>query len=271
VHLWFVPDSLPSVFDFLVMIQEEYKVPPRPSAAADTFLRQCMTLGMLSQKCDPGDWLFLAIAQVSERGHVDFSLGSDFAKSLGVAFLLYCRRFEAGQKNAVTEFVQAFLVRNEAGAGRRSLVARHPSFLANLEETVERLSSIVADARVTRGVSFKAHGSEAGARHYAAHLKSHYRSFLSASTVLTYLRPRNVATRAAQRHSAFALPIRPVFDAKSTSKLHVNAHYCCSAVKAMVLLAQLPNLRGETFMLFMLYREKRCLAALRGLNYVATH
>jgi hypothetical protein len=251
VHLWFVPDSLPSVFDFLVMIQEEFKVPPRPSAVAKDFLQQCMTLGMKSQKGEPGDWLskrFLVIGQAQERGEAAiFQARDGFAKSLGLAFLLFSRHFESGRQNAVAEFVEAFLVRHQAGVGRPSLLIRHPDFLASLEETVEQLSGIIADARVTRGVSFRAHGSNAGARHYAEHLKSHYGIFLARSTVLTYLRPRNITSRAAQRHSKFALQIRPVFDAKATSKLHVNAHYCCSAVKAMVLLAQLPNLRGETF------------------------
>jgi hypothetical protein len=250
VHLWFVPDSLPSVFDFLVMIQEEFRVPPRPSAAAKDFLQQCMTVGMKSQKGEPGDWLskrFLVIGQAQERGEAEVGQAcGGFAKSLGLAFLSFCRQFESGNKNAVAEFVEAFLVRHQAGVGRPSLLIRHSNFLASLEETVEQLSGIVADARVTRGVSFRAHGSNAGARHYAEHLKSHYGIFLARSTVLTYLRPRNIATRAALRHSKFALQIRPVFDAKATSKLHVNAHYCCSAVKAMVLLAQLPYLRGET-------------------------
>jgi hypothetical protein len=251
VHLWFVTNSVPSVFDFLIMVQEESKAPRRPSKIAETFLQQCIVLGMTSQKGNCGPWLskrIMLIGQALERGTAEVSNAKDdFARSLGLAFLSFCRQFEAGRQSAVAEFVQAFLVRDQVGAGRPSLLVQHPDFLICLEETVERLSSIVADARVTRGVSFKAHGTNAGARHYSVYLKSTYGIFLSPSTVLTYLRPRNVATRAAQRHSKFALDIRPVYDTKATSKLHVNAHYCCSAVKAMVLLAQLPNLRGETF------------------------
>jgi len=251
VHLWFVTNSVPSVFDFLVMIQEESNAPRRPSKIAEAFLQQCIVLGMASQKVSCGPWLakrFVLIGQALERGTAEVSHAEDdFARSLGLAFLSFCRQFEAGRRDAVPEFVQAFLVRDQVGVGRPSLLAQHPDFLVCLEETVERLSSIVADARVTRGVSFKAQGTNAGARHYSFYLRSTYGIFLSPSTVLTYLRPRNVARRAAHRHSKFALDIRPVFDTKATSKLHVNAHYCCSAVKAMVLLAQLPNLRGETF------------------------
>jgi hypothetical protein len=126
-------------------------------------------------------------------------------------------------------------------------VLQHPDFLSCLEETIESLSNVVADARVKTGVSFKARGSNASTRHYAAHLMSKYNVFLSRSTILTYLRPRNIASRAAQRHSLYALPIRPVFDSKSVAKEHVNCHYCCSAVKAMLLLAQSPALRMEAF------------------------
>jgi hypothetical protein len=150
-------------------------------------------------------------------------------------------------ETAVNDFVDTFMVRKQVGVGRPSVVSQHPEFLQCLEATIEEMSGIVADARVNRGVSYKAYGSNGGARHYGEHLRSKYNIFLAPSTVLTYLRPRNIASLAARRHSVLALPIRPVYDAKVTAKLHVNAHYCCAAVKAMLLLAQLPTLRSETF------------------------
>jgi hypothetical protein len=190
VHLWFVPDSVPSVFDFLVMLQEESKELQGPSVAASQFLQKCIEVGIAAQKGETGPWLARRVVIISgalNKGQAE--AGSDFSRSLGQAFLLFCRQFEAGREQAVTEFVNAYLVRRQDGAGRPSVLSRHPQFLVALEETVEQLSGIVADARVTRGVSYQSHGSNAGARHYAARLMTHYGIFLSQSAILTYLWP----------------------------------------------------------------------------------
>ncbi len=247
VHLWAVTDAVSSVFDFLVEIQAESHREEgllRPDVAE--FLTSCHALAISQVNGDSGEWLAKRFAMVSEiaRGSI---VKGDTAATLTSAFWWHFRQFDSGIRSAVGAFACSFLQRNQLGVGRPSKIAQHPEFLACLEESIESLSNVAADARVNSGISFIARGSNASSKHFAMHLKSKYHIFLSRSTVLTYLRPRNIASRAAQRHSLFALPIRPVYDAKAVAKEHANCHYCCSAVKAMMLLAQSTVFRMETF------------------------
>ncbi len=247
VKLWVVSDRVSSVFDYLCEMQEE---DASPSKVSQEFLTKCIALSINSGgQNGGGEWLakrLAVIGQVANNGTC-FGHGTEFVQTLAAGFAWHCALFEKGHHASVGNFVEIFLKRNQEDVGRPSKMAKHPCFLDALEETIIYLSGIAADSRVKSGVSFKARGSNASAKHYAAHMKSKYSIFLSRSTVLTYLRPRNIASLAAQRHSLFALPVRPVFDAKAVAKEHVNCHYCCSAVKALMLLAQSPIFRTETF------------------------
>jgi hypothetical protein len=251
VGLWVVTDHVSSVFDYLCEMQglEEEAA---PSPLRQDFLAKCIALSVSGVGNGGSEWLakrLAVIGQVANMSGKILGSGAELAETLAAAFEWHCALFEKGNLASVGNFVDLFLRRSQQGVGRPSKMMQYPSFLNSLEETIVHLSGIAADSRVKAGVSFKARGSNASAKHYAAHLKSKYGIFLSRSTVLTYLRPRNIASLAARRHSPFALAVRPVFDAKAVAKQHVNCHYCCSAVKAMMLLAQSPTFRMETFCL----------------------
>jgi hypothetical protein len=251
VHLWVVRDVVSSVFDYLCEMQGQ-EAEAAPSPLRQDFLAKCIALSISDLGSGGGEWLakrLAVIGQVAVNGKVLDNNGAQFTRTLAAGFDWHCALFEKGSLGSVGNFVDLFLRRNQQGVGRPSKMMQYPLFLDSLEETIVHLSGIAADSRVKAGVSFKARGSNASAKHYAAHLKTKYGIFLSRSTVLTYLRPRNIASLAARRHSPFALAVRPVFDAKAVAKQHVNCHYCCSAVKAMMLLAQSPTFRMETFCL----------------------
>jgi len=248
VSMWVVKDSISSVFDFLVRVQTESRTQALAPAVND-FVTKTTALA-LSKICrgGTGDWLAQRITLLNQVA-MDVVSGQEtqFARFFKSGFWWHVKQFQAGLGSSIGSFVRLFLTRDQENIGRRSKIAEHPGFLTCLEETVDELCGVAADARVKSGISYKARGSNASSHHFVAHLKSKHNIFLSSSTVLTYLRPRNIATLAAKRHSIFALPIRPVFDAKAVAKVHVNCHYCCSAVKTALLLAQSPALRHETF------------------------
>jgi hypothetical protein len=248
VEVWAVLDAVESVFDYFVALQEPSERVLSP--LLQQFVTKCTALAISGVENGAGEWLAKRLTMVN---HI--AIGSkveSHSKVLSVldeGFWWNFARFERGFGGAVGNFVECFLRRSRTGVGRPSKIQQHPDFLLCLEDTVEHLCSIVADARVKSGVSFKARGSNASARHFAEYLQARYNVFVSRSTVLTYLRPRNMASLAAKRHSPFALAIRPVFDAKAVPKLHINSHYCCSAVKTMLILAQSPAFRSETICL----------------------
>jgi hypothetical protein len=248
VSMWAVKDSVSSVFDFLVQVQTESRTQVLAPAVND-FVTKVTALA-LSKICreGTGDRLAQRITLLNQVAmDVVSCQETQFSRFFRSGFWWHVQQFQAGLGSSIGSFVRLFLTRDQESIGRRSKIAEHPGFLACLEETVEDLCGVAADARVKSGISYKARGSNASSHHFAAHLKAKYNIFLSSSTVLTYLRPRNIASLAAKRHSLFALPIRPVFDAKAVAKVHVNCHYCCSAVKTAMLLAQSPALRDETF------------------------
>jgi hypothetical protein len=119
--------------------------------------------------------------------------------------------------------------------GRPSLLSRFPGFLNALESVIEECGG-KTHARLQE-MAYAA-GSNASAFIYKEHLRLTWGIDIAASTVLTYLAPRNKSFRASQRHSPNHLLFRPVLQRKDVGSEHVDVHYCRADVKAVLSVSQ---------------------------------
>jgi hypothetical protein len=116
-------------------------------------------------------------------------------------------------------------------SGRPTILKRFPGFLNALENVIEECGG-KANARLQE-MSY-ATGSNASMSVYKERLLLGWGIDVAASTILTYLAPRNSSFRAAQRHSPLHLMFRPVMQKKDVGSNHVDMHYCRADVKGVL-------------------------------------
>jgi hypothetical protein len=154
----------------------------------------------------------------------------------------FCSRFRsveladsaswAGAAGAVA--LSVFTPAKSTISGRPSILSQYPDFLNALESVIEECGG-KAHARLQE-MAYAA-GSNASAFIYKERLRLNWGIDIAASTVLTYLAPRNSTFRAAQRHSPHHLLFRPVLQMKDVGSEHVDVHYCRADVKAVLSLS----------------------------------
>jgi hypothetical protein len=185
--------------------------------------------------------LAMAVCKTPEmvvRGLHDGAPRFEFRRRL-LQFLEGFRSIEGERENlwaaeAASVASSVFVPKSSSLSGRPTTLMRFPGFLNALESVIEECGG-KANARLQE-MSYSA-GSNASSSVYKERLLAVWGINVAASTILTYLAPRNSSFRAARRHSPVHLMFRPVMQKKDVGSDHIDVHYCRADVKGLLSLS----------------------------------